>query len=159
MPLPPHTLASDDNWLPYEDKVQFKTDDFLFCKDEMSPKNINYLLELWGLSLMKHGDLGPFDTYKQIYETIDVTMLGDAPWKCFQAGFDIDLPKDAPHWKQQSYEVWYCDPDMVITNLLDNPDFDGEFDTTPYVHLDVDGKCHWSDFMSSNYPWCHCVWI
>ncbi|KAF8219728.1 hypothetical protein L208DRAFT_1382909 [Tricholoma matsutake] len=118
----------------------------------MLQKNINYLLELWGLSLMKHGDLGLFDTYKQIYETIDANTLGNAPWKCFQAGFYIDLPEDAPCRKQQSYEVWYHDPDVVITNLLDNPDFNGEFGMTPYVHLDVDGKHHWSDFMSSNYP-------
>ena len=108
---------------------------------------------------MKHGDLGPFDDYKQIYDTIDATPVGDAPWKCFKAGFDVDLPDDAPSWKQRAYEVWYRDPDVVIANLLDNPDFDGEFDTTPYVQLDKMGKRRWSDFMSSNFSWSQCVCI
>jgi hypothetical protein len=50
----------------------------------MSTKNIDYLLEQWALSLMKHGDLGPFENYQHLYETIDATKLGDAPWQCFQ---------------------------------------------------------------------------
>ena len=123
----------------------------------MSQNNINNLLELWALSLMKHDDLGPFDSYKHIYNTIDATPLGDAPWKCFQAGFEEDLPDDAPSWKRRVYDIWYRDPDVVISNLLDNPDFDGEFDTMPYVHLDAESMRCWSDFMSANFPYCHCV--
>ncbi|KAF7360908.1 hypothetical protein MSAN_01120700 [Mycena sanguinolenta] len=40
--------------------------------------------------------------------------------------------------------------------MLDNPDLDDAFDTTPYVHLDANGKHHWSDFMSANFAWHHC---
>lgn len=121
----------------------------------MSQTNIDYLLELWGLSLMKHGDLGPFDNYQQLYETIDATRVGDAPWSCLATPADPD--EAAPEWAKQEYEVWYRDPDVVITNMLDNPDFHGEFDTTPYVHLDAKGNRHWSDFMSGNFSWRRCV--
>ncbi|KAF7333127.1 hypothetical protein MVEN_02378200 [Mycena venus] len=120
----------------------------------MSQGNIDYLLELWGLSMMKHGDLGPYDNYQQLYAAIDDIRVGDAPWKCFKTAGDPRA--DAPDWARQEYEVWYRDPDVVIRNMLDNPDFAGEFDTTPYVELDRDGQRRWSDFMSGNFAWKQC---
>jgi len=130
--------------------------DFLFRKVQMSSKNIDYLLNLWALSLMKHEDLGPFESYQHLYETIDSTKLGDAPWQCFETE-PLALGTDAPSWARQTYEVWYRDPEAVIANMLDNPDFDGAFDTVPYVHLDSNGKRRWHDFMSANFAWRHCV--
>ncbi|KAF8233611.1 hypothetical protein L208DRAFT_1265637, partial [Tricholoma matsutake] len=127
-PPPPCATTLNDDWLPYEDEVQYRTADLLYHRVEMSQSNIDDLLELWVLSLMKHEDLGPFDSCKHIYDTIDSTCVSDAPWKPFQAGIDMDLPEDAPSWKQRSYDVYYCDPDVVVMNLLDNPDFNGHFD-------------------------------
>lgn len=118
----------------------------------MSARNINTILELWALSLMKHDDVGPFDTYQQIYEAIDETKLGDAPWKCLKVE-PLDTTPDSPAWKKAECEVWYRDPDTVLTNILSNPDFDGAFDTRPYVHLDKSGKRRWSNFLSANYSW------
>jgi hypothetical protein len=43
------------NWSPFEDELQFCIADFLYRREEMSQGNINTLLNLWGLSLMKHG--------------------------------------------------------------------------------------------------------
>jgi hypothetical protein len=33
------------------------------------------------------------------------------------------------------YEVWYRNPDAVISAMLGNPDFEGQFDLRPYVDL------------------------
>ncbi|KAJ6527460.1 hypothetical protein B0H19DRAFT_969690 [Mycena capillaripes] len=143
-PRPRNTAAADD-WAPYDDKVQFELADFLFRKVQMSSKNIDQLLEMWALSMMKHGDLGPFQDYKEIYDTIDATTVGDAPWKCFQTE-PLNFSADAPAWARERYEVWYRDPDVVITNMLDNP----------YVQVDAQGKRRWSDFMSANFAWRHC---
>ncbi|KAJ6590372.1 hypothetical protein B0H10DRAFT_1830806 [Mycena sp. CBHHK59/15] len=153
-PPPPRTTAPTNDWSPYEDSVQFNVADFLFRKVQMSSKNIDYLLELWALSLMKHEDLGPFQSYEDLYKTIDATKLGDAPWQCFQTE-PLAVGDDAPAWARQSYEIWYRDPDKIIANMLDNPDFDGVFDTAPYVHLDSEGKRSWHDFMSANFAWRH----
>lgn len=68
-----------------------------------------------------------------------------------------DIEEDAPSYKQQEYEVWYRDPETVLRNMLENPDFDGEFDTTPYVEIDEGESRRLSDFMSANYAWRHCV--
>ncbi|KAJ7182268.1 hypothetical protein C8R43DRAFT_1083515 [Mycena crocata] len=153
-PPPPRTAAANDDWTPYEGEVQFELADFLFRQVQMSSKNIDHLLELWALSVMKNDDLGPFHDYKDLYETIDATKVGDAPWKCLVTE-PMDAGNDAPAWARQSYEVWYRDPEVVIANMLDNPDFDGAFDTTPYVQLDKDGNRRWSDFMSANFAWRH----
>ncbi|KAJ6609407.1 hypothetical protein B0H10DRAFT_2225936 [Mycena sp. CBHHK59/15] len=122
-PQPRNTAAADD-WTPFDDKVQFELANFLFRKVQMSSKNIDQLLEMWALSMMKHEDLGPFQDYKEIYETIEATTVVDAPWKCLQTE-PLDPSPDAPVWAWEWYEVWYHDPDVVITNMLDNPDLDG----------------------------------
>ena len=44
----------------------------------MSQGNIKHLLELWALSLMKHGSVGPFDSYKDIYDRIDAIEEGNS---------------------------------------------------------------------------------
>ncbi|KAJ6631895.1 hypothetical protein B0H10DRAFT_2172192 [Mycena sp. CBHHK59/15] len=146
-PPPPRTRAPTDDWSPYKDSVQFNVADFLFRKVQMSSKNIDYLLELWALSLMKHEDLGPFQSYEDLYKTIDATKLGDAPWQCFQTE-PLAVGDDALAWAHQSYEIWYRDPDVVIANMLDDPDFDGAFNTAPY------GRGA-GTFMSANFAWRH----
>ncbi|KAJ6524384.1 hypothetical protein DFH09DRAFT_1286341 [Mycena vulgaris] len=153
-PPPPRTAAPPSDWTPYDDAVQFKLADFLFHKVQMSSKNIDHLLELWALSAMKNEASGPFQNYQQLYETIDSTKLGDAPWQCFQTE-PLAVGEDAPEWARRSYEIWYRDPETVVANMLENPDFDGAFDTAPYVHLDSDGKRRWHDFMSANFAWRH----
>ncbi|KAF8953946.1 hypothetical protein BDZ97DRAFT_1929205 [Flammula alnicola] len=128
----------------------------------MSQGNINYLLELWGFSHMKHGSSGLFESYKHIYDTIDAIEEGnsDAPWQCFKTSVD-EIEEDAPNWKQQEYEIWYRNPEVVVRNILANPDFDNEFDAAPYVESaktnkdDKDGQRRWADFMSANYAWHH----
>lgn len=70
-PPPACPTAASKTWKPFEDELQFKIADFLYRQEEMSQGNINRLLELWALSLMKHGSIGPFDGYKEIYDRID----------------------------------------------------------------------------------------
>ncbi|KAF5378335.1 hypothetical protein D9615_008783 [Tricholomella constricta] len=155
LPPPPRTTPDINDWAPYADEVQFKTADFLFRRVEMSAPNIDYLLELWALSLSKHDDTGPFASYEDLYSSIDATRLGDAPWKCFSTSYDGEVGPNDPSWKSAEYEVWYRDPDVVISNMLDNPDFNGQFDYAPYIRRDKNGQRTWSDFMSGNYAWKH----
>jgi len=41
--------------------------------------------------------------------------------------------------------------------MLDNPDFDNQFDYAPYVELDKAGQRRWNEFMSGNFSWRHAV--
>ena len=83
--------------------------------------------------------------------------MGDAPWKCFTTSFDGEVAETSAFWKHNEYQVWYHDPDVVLCNLLDNPDFDGQFDYQPYIEQDKNGKRHWNNMMSGNFAWHHSV--
>ncbi|KAF8915774.1 hypothetical protein CPB85DRAFT_1374970 [Mucidula mucida] len=134
-PPPPPTPANA--WAPFDDEIQFRVSEFLFRKVEMSQGDIDHLMELWDLSMQQHGGCAPFGDHDKMYAGIDDIPLGSAPWKCF--------------WKKQSYQIWYQDPDTVISNMLANPDFASEFNASPYVHIGPNGKRRWSEFMSGNF--------
>ncbi|KAL0059223.1 hypothetical protein AAF712_014031 [Marasmius tenuissimus] len=62
-------------------------------------------------------------------------------------------------YKRTKYQVWYRNPNTVISNILSNPDFANEFDAAPYVHLNNEGKRRVSDFMSGNFAFRHSTMI
>ncbi|KAG2031508.1 hypothetical protein BDR03DRAFT_936337 [Suillus americanus] len=152
LPLPRFAEEPGD-WAPFTDQAQFLLADFLFCKVEMSVLNIDFLMELWAFKAAKYKEDSPFKSHHDVYVTIDTIHAGDVPWQCFMVSSQEDLPSDAPSWKQHEYQVWYRDPDIVIKNMLDNPDFDGQFDYAPYTQYDKDGRRQWKNFMSGNYAW------
>ncbi len=160
--LPPGTLPlpqpiPDNLFEPFDDEVQFRLADFLFRKVQMSQGNIDELLELWALSQKDHNTFGPFADHDELYDRIDAIKLGDAPWKCIISEVPSDLPQDAPSWQRVEYQIWYRDPDIVISNMLANTDFANEFNVAAYVDVDAEGKRRWCDFMSGNYAWRHSV--
>jgi hypothetical protein len=118
----------------------------------MSAGNINELSDLWAESMENELDL-PFASHKHIYETIDATRHGDAPWKCLAVSYDGDVSSASPSWQMGEWEVFYCDPDVVLKQMLENSDFNGQVDYAAYVGLDKTGKRYWSDFMSGNFAW------
>ncbi|PBK88776.1 hypothetical protein ARMGADRAFT_936767, partial [Armillaria gallica] len=64
-----------------------------------------------------------------------------------------------PEWQKRSYQIWFQDPDVVISNILADCDFEKEFDTVFYIDLDATGQRWWSDFMPGNYAWHHATQI
>ncbi|KAI0313865.1 hypothetical protein OF83DRAFT_1208258 [Amylostereum chailletii] len=153
LPPPPRCDLPHTDWIPFRDPVQFLLADFLFRKDEMSASDIDYLLELWAMDLDRFGEPGPYASYRHLYKTIDNIKHSDIPWQCFTTSFAGDVPDNAPKWKKQQYHVWYRDPDIVIRNMLENPDFAGQFDTSAYKFYDASGKRRWTNFMSGNFAW------
>lgn len=97
----------------------------------------------------------PFSSYDEMYAT--TIAHGNAPWKCFSTSYSGAIGRGTPSWQLARYDVWYRDPDVVIANLLSNPEFDTQFDYTPYTETDSTGKRRWSDFMSANFAWRHGV--
>ena len=89
MPPPPHrSTDNSDNWTPYSSQLEFETAEFLFSYKQMSAGNIDTLLDLWFASLLNHGDQPPFSSHQDIYDTIDVTPLGDVPWESFSVQYN-----------------------------------------------------------------------
>ena len=141
----------------FEDELQFLIVDFLYQQEEMSAGNINALLDLWALNMAKHNDMGPFSSYEHMYRTIDNIKHGYAPWKSFTTSYAGKLDPNAPSWQLQDFEIWFQDPDLVVQNMLDNPDLNGHFNYAPYIDLDKAGNRRWNEFMSENFSWRHVV--
>lgn len=122
----------------------------------MSNSHINEPLKYWALSTKKYGDdaTAPYDSCRSLYAIIDAIQDGDALWQCLAVNsIPGDIPEDALSWRKQEYEVWYWDPDVVICNMLDNPDFTSQFDTASYIATDMQGKWRWLDFMTGHFAW------
>ncbi|KAF8876420.1 hypothetical protein BD779DRAFT_1613320 [Infundibulicybe gibba] len=143
------------DWDPFDDEAQFRTGDLLYRKVEMSGGNIDELMDIWATSKVASGDPAPFVSHEHMYATIDAITHGDAPWKSFHTGYVGEVGVNAPSWQLQDYEVWYRDPSVVIKNMLDNPEFHGEFDYAPFVEVDKSGQRCWNEFMSGNFSWRH----
>ena len=139
--------------MPFNSEIQFKLADLLYHRTELSASNIDALLELWVECLAEHDAPAPFNSHEELYNTIDSSMLGDIPWQCLVTAVPEEANEHLPAWMQKGYEVWYHDPDAVVTVMLGNPDFDGQFDLQPYIDLDASGKRQWNNLISGNLPW------
>ncbi|KAG2743057.1 hypothetical protein P692DRAFT_20878964 [Suillus brevipes Sb2] len=162
-PLPPGAArpprgTADDDWPPFANQADFLLADFLFRKVEMSGSDIDFLMELWAFRMQQLGEAAssPFISHKDVYATIDSIRLGDVPWECLSVDLGETIPDDAPSWAERSYQVWYRNPDTIIKNMLDNPDFHQQFDYAPHVTKDHHGQRKWQNFMSGNYAWRQC---
>lgn len=99
----------------------------------------------------------PFAHHLDLHATVDATSLGDVPWQSFEASFPGEVGTSAPSWKSAKHTIWYRDPREVVRSLLDNPDFDGEFDYVPFQEFDTSGHRHYRDFFSGNWVFRQCV--
>lgn len=133
--------------------------EFLYKYVELSAGDINELIDIQASSKAvdesdsdKSDDPSLFSFHEYLYATIDTIKHDDAPWKSFTISYAGHLGPNLPSWQLQDYQVWYWDPDVVVTNMMDNPNFDGEFDYTPYV-----GQRQWNEPMLGNFAWRHVV--
>jgi hypothetical protein len=124
----------------------------------MSAGDINSLMNLWKAAAVKHGDDSPFKGHGDLYDTIDATPLGDVRWESFYLSYQGELPqRDVPQWMTVKHDVWFRDPQTVVHNLLANPDFNDEFDYSPFQEYDGDNNHRYQDFMSGNWSWKQAV--
>ncbi|KAL1732449.1 hypothetical protein EV714DRAFT_206607 [Schizophyllum commune] len=161
IPDPRHAESDPTDWTPYSSSIQFKIAEFLFKKVEMSQGDTTHLMDLWAAWNEVHfAQLGlddedipppPFAHHHDLHATIDATSVGDVPWQSFEASFPGITDASAPSWKTAKHTIWYRDPREVVKNLLDNPDFDGEFDYVPFQEFDTSGHHHYRDFFSGNW--------
>jgi hypothetical protein len=115
-------------------------------------------MQVWAASLRQDGD-PPFANKEDLYNTIDMTLLGDIPWDSFTVSFNGELDGgEVPPWKVKSYDVWYRDPRAVLKGQLSNPDFAKEMDFAPKeVHDAVTGSRRYQNFMSGRWAWRQAV--
>ncbi|KAG2052655.1 hypothetical protein BDR06DRAFT_983034 [Suillus hirtellus] len=134
---------------------EFETAEFLYKQNQMPAGQIDWLLDLWASTLVKHNDNSLFEDHRDLYHVIDSSPFGDVPWQCFMVTYDGKrlADKDKP-WMDSEYEVWFCDPREVVHNMLTNSTYTNEIDYCPYREYSTEGDKHqWKDFMSGDWVW------
>ena len=152
VPPPPRPGPEPGDWAPFHSELQFQIADIFYRRAEISASNINEILEVWAQSFSDCDGHAPFKNHEEMHATIDASRLGDVPWQCMVTDIAEDVDDRTP-WTQTRYEIWYRNPDSVVSNMLDNPDFDRQFDTRAYIELDADQNRRWSNVMSGNIAW------
>ena len=73
------------------------------------------------------GGKAAFTSHKGLYDTINMTKLGDAPWNHSNLSYQGEKGNSPLKWKTEDFTVWFCNPWMVVHNLLSNPGFENGF--------------------------------
>lgn len=154
---PQHREQNREDWTPFTNQVQFELADLVYRRAELSAPSTDTLLMLWANSMAGLDASAPFKSHNDLHSTIDKSALGDVPWECLMTRIPEDVNVSDPSWMRKSYEVWYCNPDAVVSAMLSNPDFEGQFDLRPYVDLNSDRTRRWNNVMSGNLAWRNSV--
>jgi hypothetical protein len=159
---PPHAPQSNakvpnDDWSPFETRVEFEVADFLYRRNQMPATQIDHLMDVWAASLGE-GESPPYSDHDGVYEAIDSIPLGDARWESFTVTYTGARPSiNIPPWMEAGYEIWYRSPHTIIRNQLANPDFEHEIDYAPKQVFDSEGEREYSDLMTGNWSWQQAV--
>ena len=119
----------------------------------MSTQNINTLLDLWAVTLLKHNDTPPYANHTDLFDTIDSMPLGDVPWQSFSLNYNGEFPDDAPSWMTSTFDVWFQDPHLVAKNIIGSPDYGNQFDSAPTWVFYSKGHRQYQNFMSGDWCW------
>jgi Plavaka transposase len=152
---PPQTAVAQGGWTPFNSKAQFKLANLLYHRAEASASIIDDLLEIWEEVCIDSGTSSPLESHEEMHAIIDSSKLADVHWQCLQTEFTDPVDESAPAWMRTTYDVWYRDPERVVSMMLENPDFNGQFDLCPYIDLNAKGSRRWCNVMSGNIAWRH----
>ena len=73
----------------------------------MPAGQIDDLLEIIvAMNAMASGE-GPFKTHKDLYNTINVTNLGDTPCNHFNLNYQGKTNASSPPWQTENFLVWF----------------------------------------------------
>jgi hypothetical protein len=132
----------------------------------MAGKKVSELMDIWAAHQLTRDDLDsdfepdpPFANAQDLYNKIDSTDIGAAPWQAFSVQFDAEAEEGSglPSWKTKPYEVWFRDPLKIAEAHIGNKDFAREMDYSPKRVFSRAGRRQYSDFMSGNWAWDQAV--
>ncbi|KAL0957459.1 hypothetical protein HGRIS_001256 [Hohenbuehelia grisea] len=149
VPPPPRNVRPNNDWTPFESRSAFETADLLFRRVQMPQERIDDLMNIWNQT-----GSAPFADHKAMLTTIDSSPLGGVPWQSISISYQGTKPAaDIPQWMDDENTVWFRDPRELVKNIVDNPDYEGEFDYAAYHEYDDSDERRYKDFMSDDWAW------
>ncbi|KAI6097698.1 hypothetical protein EDD16DRAFT_1697820 [Pisolithus croceorrhizus] len=154
-PPKPNT-SSKRAWHPFESRAHFELADFIFHQNEMPGAQIDELMHIWA-SMPGQAGTPPYANHEHLYSTIDAISEGDAPRTSFSMESVEAGGSGGPSWKHNgTYEVVFCDPQILLNHQLSNPGFKNHIDYSPRLVFGEKGQRVWSDLMTGNWAWNQC---
>ena len=143
--------ADPTDWGAFKTKGGFEIVELVFCKACMSAGSIDKLFKLCSSKQV------PFSNHAELYAAIDSLTVREVPWQSFSVQYtgiqsnNSSAPR--PKWMLDTHEIFYCDPRLVIHEMLVNPDFKDGMDVIPYHAFDKDGIWMYQHLMGRNWAW------
>ncbi|KAJ6548422.1 hypothetical protein B0H19DRAFT_1211517 [Mycena capillaripes] len=141
------------SWAPFESRTEFDFAHYHFVELQSSAAQIDKALDLWTAQILQHGESAPWQTAKDLYDTIDAIQHGDMPWKVCEITYTGPRPPLPPKWMTETYQLCTRDSRLVLQQQLATPDFKDKIDYSPYRQFDGNGKRVWSNLMSGDWAW------
>ncbi|KAJ7719182.1 hypothetical protein DFH07DRAFT_872339 [Mycena maculata] len=143
-------------WAPFSDRAEFDFAHFHFhfVQAQSSENDINIVLDIWAVSVLKYGATAPWNNARELYATIDTIQDGQAPWKTHTLRYSGPLPPgQPPKWMTQSYELCTRDTRQLMHNQLGTIVSKDHVNFVLYRQFNHSGKCVWSNLMSGDWSW------
>jgi hypothetical protein len=133
--------------------------DLFYRQIQLSVSQIDAIMQLWSVTADGSPSSAPFQNHKDLYDTIDRTLLGDIPWSSFTLQYNGERPADdVPQWMSATFEICYCDLCKVIHDMLGHPSFKDNMDYILYREYHPQTRKRlWQDFMSGDWAWINAV--
>ncbi|KAH6908107.1 hypothetical protein BKA70DRAFT_1104154 [Coprinopsis sp. MPI-PUGE-AT-0042] len=141
------------------DRLAFDWAHYHFVECASSEAKINKGLDLWlAAKVQATGDPNctglPWSCAADMYATIDEVQVGHSPFYSVEFKYNGPLPRNPPAWMMQSYELYVRDVRAVVHSMLDTPDFENQFNSTPYRQFRTKSRDHvWSNLLSGDWAW------
>ncbi|KAF7977691.1 hypothetical protein HWV62_2942 [Athelia sp. TMB] len=153
-PPPPPAVEEENSWDPFDSRADFNFAWFHFMKEQTSEAGINTALDIWAASLLPFGADTPWKNADELYSTIDVIQLGDAPWKTVKVRYTGPLPAgQPPKWMTETYEFCFRNTRQVLHQQLASPNFKSKTHYVPYRQFNPQKRRVYSNLMSGDWAW------
>lgn len=127
-------------------------------KEQTSEAGTNTALDIWAASLLPFGADTPWKNADELYSTIDVIQLGEAPWKTVKVRYTGPLPAgQAPKWMTEIYEFCFRNIRQVLHQQLASPNFKSKTHYVPYRQFNRQKRRVYSNLMSGDWAWKQAV--
>lgn len=142
-----------DFWKPFPDRLAFDFAEYHYVKLQSSKAQINEGLDLWLAATLKSGSPEgvPWRNADEMYSTIDEIEQGGVGWTTVDFSYLGPKPSTPPKWMLQTYQLNRRDALALLLSQLEDKEFTGHFNYTPYTEYDGNRDRVFSNLMSGEW--------
>ncbi len=121
---------------PFPNRVAFEFAEYVYEKSEQSQEDVAHLLNILAARDVLYGAENVpsiFHNAEHFFETMDAIKQGQTKWKSVALRYAGAVDADSPSWMREKYVIHFRDTLEAVKNIAASTDFDGSFETAPYM--------------------------